>query len=61
MKKTIFSIMFAMILGMVACTGNNTSDVATDTDTVVVDSVLAVDSIVLDTLEAVTVDTVCAE
>jgi len=62
MKKTIFSVMFAMILGtaMVSCGNKATAD-ETGVDSTLVDSV-AVDSAVVDTLGQVMVaDSVCAE
>lgn len=49
MKKTIFSIMFAMVLGMTVGSCGKTAAPATanDTDTVVVDTVVA-DSVAVD-------------
>ena len=62
MKKTIFVMMFAMIVSMALCScgqcqGTDASTDSTAVDTVLVDSV-AVDSLVADT---VAVDTVVAE
>ena len=62
MKKTIFSVMFAMILGtvMVSCGNKATAD-ETGVDSTLVDSTV-VDSAVVDTLGQVMVaDSVCAE
>lgn len=62
MRKTIFSVMFAMILGTVVCScGNTTAPVAgAEVDSTLVDST-AVDSAIVDTLGQVAVDSVCAE
>ena len=63
MKKTIFSIMFAMILGTVvaSCGGNGTATEGTGVDSTLVDSTV-VDSAVVDTIGQVMVaDSVCAE
>ena len=63
MKKAIFSVMFAMILGTVvtSCMGNGTDTEGTGVDSTLVDSTM-VDSIVVDTVgEVVVVDSVCAE
>lgn len=62
MKKTIFSVMFAMILGtvMVSC-GNKAVADETGVDSTLVDSTV-VDSAVVDTIGQVMVaDSVCAE
>ena len=62
MKKTIFSVMFAMILGsvMVSCGNKSTAD-ETGVDSTLVDSTV-VDSAVVDTIGQVMVaDSVCAE
>ena len=62
MKKTIFSVMFAMILGtvMVSC-GNKPAADETGVDSTLVDSTV-VDSAVVDTVGQVMVaDSVCAE
>jgi len=63
MKKTIFSIMFAMILGsFIASCGSNVTPVGTGVDSTLVDSTIvdSIDSIVVDSLGQV-VDSVCAE
>lgn len=62
MKKTIFSVMFAMILGTVVCScGNTNAQVAgTEVDSTLVDSIEVVDSAIVDSLGQV-VDSVCAE
>jgi hypothetical protein len=62
MKKTIFSVMFAMILGTVVCScGNTTASVAgAGVDSTLVDSIEVVDSAIVDSLGQV-VDSVCAE
>jgi len=64
MRKTIFSIMFAMILGTVvaSCGGNGAATVGAGVDSTLVDSTVvdSLDSIVVDTLGQV-VDSVCAE
>lgn len=63
MKKTIFSIMFAMILGsFVACNGNSTQTVeGTEVDSTLVDStVVTEDTLACDTLVMVE-DTIAAE
>lgn len=63
MKKTIFSVMFAMILGTVVCScGNAAAPVAgAGVDSTLVDSVAVVDSAVVDSLGQVVADSVCAE
>ena len=63
MRKTIFSVMFAMILGTVVCScGNAGTPVAgTEVDSTLVDSAAVVDSAIVDTLGQVAVDSVCAE
>ena len=65
MRKTIFSVMFAMILGTVVCSCGNASApvVGTGVDSTLVDSTVvdSIDSIVVDTLGQVSVDSVCAE
>lgn len=63
MKKTIFSVMFAMILGTVVCScGNAAAPVAgAGVDSTLVDSIEAVDSAIVDSLGLVAVDSVCAE
>lgn len=64
MRKTIFSIMFAMILGTVvaSCGGNSTATVGAGVDSTLVDSTVvdSLDTIDVDTLGQV-VDSVCAE
>lgn len=64
MRKTIFSIMFAMILGTVvaSCGGNSTATLGTGVDSTLVDStaVDSLDSTLVDSLGQV-VDSVCAE
>lgn len=64
MKKTIFSIMFAMILGTVvaSCGGKGTATLGTGVDSTLVDStaVDSLDSTLVDSLGQV-VDSVCAE
>ena len=62
MKKTIFSVMFAMILGsFITSCGSNVTPVGTGVDSTLVDSTV-VDSAVVDTLGQVMVaDSVCAE
>ena len=63
MKKTIFSVMFAMILGtvLVSCGNKGTAVEGTGVDSTLVDSTV-VDSAVVDTLGQVMVaDSVCAE
>ena len=63
MKKTIFSVMFAMILGTVlaSCENKGTTVEGTGVDSTLVDSTV-VDSAVVDTLGQVMVaDSVCAE
>ena len=58
MKKTIFSVMFAMILGSVMVSCGNKAATVEETG---VDSTL-VDSTVVDTLgQAMVADSVCAE
>ena len=62
MRKTIFSVMFAMVLGcfMASC-GSKVTPVGTGVDSTLVDST-AIDSTVVDTLgQVVAVDSVCAE
>ena len=62
MKKTIFSVMFAMILGMVVCSCNNAATPAgAEVDSTLVDSIATVDSVIADSLGQVVVDSVCAE
>ena len=62
MKKTIFSSMFAMILGTVvaSCGSNGTATEGTGVDSTLVDSIEVVDSAIVDSLGQV-VDSVCAE
>jgi hypothetical protein len=62
MKKTIFSVMFAMILGTVVCScGNASTPVAgAGVDSTLVDSA-AIDSAIVDSLGQVVADSVCAE
>ena len=63
MRKTIFSVMFAMILGTVlaSCGNKGTAVEGTGVDSTLVDSTV-VDSAVVDTLGQVMVaDSVCAE
>jgi len=63
MKKTIFSVMFAMILGTVlaSCGGNSTVAEGAGVDSTLVDSTV-VDSAVVDTLgQVIVADSVCAE
>ena len=62
MKKTIFSVMFAMILGtvMVSC-GNKAAADETGVDSTLVNSTV-VDSAVVDTIgQVIVADSVCAE
>ena len=62
MKKTIFSLMFAMMVGMALCSCGNGKAEATDVDSVAVDSVEVVDTTVVDSVAADTVaDVVVAE
>lgn len=63
MRKTIFSVMFAMILGTVVCSCSNagTPVAGTEVDSTLVDSAAVVDSAIVDTLGQVAVDSVCAE
>jgi hypothetical protein len=56
MKKTIFALIFAMMLGfsVASCTGCTGTETATDADSTKVDTVLvdstAVDSVVVDSI-----------
>lgn len=59
MKKTIFSIMFAMMMSIIvcSCTGNSTV-AAPAVDSTEVDSIEVVDSVLVD---SVAVDSVCVD
>jgi predicted small secreted protein len=63
MKKTIFSIMFAMVLGCCMTSCNNTTTQGAEVDSTLVDSIAidSIDSTVVDSLGQLTVDSVCAE
>lgn len=57
MKKTIFSIMFAMILGsFIASCDSKVATTGAEVDSTLVDSIELVDSV-----DTVLVDSVCAE
>lgn len=62
MKKTIFSIMFAMMMSIIvcSCTGNSTATVAA-ADSTAVDSIEVVDSTATIAVDSVSVDTVCVD
>jgi len=57
MKKTIFSVMFAMILGSVMVSCGNKTEEGAGVDSTLVDTTV-VDSVVVD---SIAVDSVCAE
>lgn len=62
MKKTIFSIMFAMVLGccITSCGGATTQATEVDSTLVELANIDSVDSVVVDSLGQV-VDSVCAD
>ena len=62
MKKTIFSIMFAMMMGIIvcSCTGNSTATVAS-ADSTAVDSIEVVDSTATIAVDSLSADTVCVD
>lgn len=62
MKKTIFSIMFAMVLGCCMTSCNNTTTQGTEVDSTLVElaNIDSIDSVVVDSLGQV-VDSICAD
>lgn len=62
MKKTIFSIMFAMVFGCCITSCNNATTQGTEVDSTLVEltSIDSIDSVVADILGQV-VDSVCAD